>query len=380
MLKKFVRIMVLFSVCLFAGILPVYADSRESVTLSANGNTANVVLTQPQTEGNDEIYSMQMGLKIETKQGDATQNKVSFQFDSGITSSVRLSRYQADTGILTLYISGKQNLYQNPSIVLGKVVLESSAKDGVSASVSVVEDSFKRVNGAFHMQEAAVNVSQPVDLSVGNGGREPIVDIKPTPDDNTDKKEPSGGTDNRKKQSMKVNTSALTFTIGDKAKTLKVSKAQGKVTYKSSNSKVAKVTSKGKVTPKAVGKATITVKAAGNSAYKEKSVKVSVVVKPVQPAQVKNVSVKSTSKKGSATVTWKKAKGASGYQIRYYYDKSMKTYSTVDVKNGKSLSKTLKQLDSGKNVYIKVRAYTTKKGVTSYGKWSKRVRSTSKIR
>lgn len=323
---------------------------------------------------------MQMGLKIETKQGDGTQNKVSFQFDSGITSSVRLARYQADTGILTLYISGKQNLYQDSSVLLGKVVLESSAKDGVSASVSVVEDSFKLVNGAFHMQETAVNVSQPVELSVGNGGREPIVDIKPTPDDNTDKKEPSDAADNRKKQSMKVNTSALTFTIGDKAKTLKVSKAQGKVTYKSSNSKVAKVTSKGKVTPKAVGKATITVKAAGNSAYKEKSVKVSVVVKPVQPAQVKNVSVKSTSKKGSATVTWKKAKGASGYQVRYYYDKSMKTYSTVDVKNGKSLSKTLKQLDSGKNVYIKVRAYTTKKGVTSYGKWSKRVRSTSKIR
>lgn len=378
MLKKFVRIMVLFSVCLFAGVLPVYADSKESVTLSANGNTADVVLTLPQTEGNDEIYSMQMGLKIETKQGDGTQNKVSFRFDDGITSSVRLARYQADTGVLTLYISGTQNLYQNPTVALGKVVLESTAKDGVSASVSVVENSLALVNGAFNMQETSINPSQPAELTVGNGGRAPIVDVKPTPDDNTDKKEPAA-TDTRKKQSMKVNTSALTFTIGDKAKTLKVTKAQGKVTFKSSNTKVAKVTSKGKVTPKAAGKATITVKAAGNSTYKEKTVKVSVVVKPAQPAQVKNVIVKADGKKGSATVSWKKTKGASGYQVRYYYDKSMKTYSTVNVENGKTLSKTLKKLDSGKNVYIKVRAYTTKKGVTNYGKWSKRVMSSSKI-
>ncbi|MEE0026806.1 MAG: Ig-like domain-containing protein, partial [Atopobiaceae bacterium] len=71
---------------------------------------------------------------------------------------------------------------------------------------------------------------------------------------------------------------SLTFTVGDAAKsnpaTVSPSNATLKtVTYKSSNTKVAKVDSKGKVTPVAAGKATITATAGGKSATCKVTVK-----------------------------------------------------------------------------------------------------------
>ena len=182
-----------------------------------------------------------------------------------------------------------------------------------------------------------------------------------------------------KSQSMKVNVAKLTFTVGDEAKTLKVTKAKGKITYKTSNSKVAKVSAKGKVTPKGAGKATITVKAAGNGTYKEKTVKVAVVVKPKKPGEVKAVSVRAGKQKGTAKVTWKKGTSASGYQIQYSYNKNMKTYTIVEVSKGSTAAKTLKNLASGKTVYVRVRAYKTQNKVINYGKWSKKIKCASKI-
>jgi uncharacterized protein with FMN-binding domain len=58
---------------------------------------------------------------------------------------------------------------------------------------------------------------------------------------------------------MKLNKSSLEMVVGN-TKTLKVSNAPGTVKWSSSNPSVVSVTSKGKVTAKSKGKATITVK------------------------------------------------------------------------------------------------------------------------
>ncbi len=378
-MKKFMRIIILFTICLFASVNSVKAQTAETVSLRADGNTADVTLLRPQTEGNDEILSLQLNLKIETKEGDASQNRVSFVFDNGVTSAVRTSRYHEETGILTLYISGEQNLYENESLKLGKVVLDSAAALGVTASVSVADDSLVLVNAAYMMQEAAMASSQPVDVVVGRGGKDIPANSQTVDDITINSEKTDAVTDTRKSQSMKVNVAKLTFTVGDEAKTLKVTKAKGKITYKTSNSKVAKVSAKGKVTPKGAGKATITVKAAGNSTYKEKTVKVAVVVKPKKPGEVKAVSVRAGKQKGTAKVTWKKGTAASGYQIQYSYNKNMKTYTIVEVSKGSTAAKTLKNLASGKTVYVRVRAYKTQNKVINYGKWSKKIKCASKI-
>lgn len=378
MMKKFMRIIMLFTICLFASVNSVKAQTAETVTLRADGNTADVTLMRPQTEGNDEILSLQLNLKIETKEGDASQNRVSFVFDNEVTSVVKTSRYHEETGILTLYISGEQNLYENDSLKLGKIVLDSTAPLGVTACVSVADDSLVLVNGAYMMQNADMASTQPVDVVVGRGGKDTPANSQIVDDTTINSEKTNTVTDTRKSQSMKVSADKLTFTVGDKAKTLKVTKAKGKVTFKTSSSKVVKVSAKGKVTPKGAGKATITVKAAGNGTYKEKTVKVSVVVRPKKPGEVKSVAVRAGGKRGTAKVSWKKVT-ASGYQIQYSYNKNMKTYTIVEVSKGSTSSRTLKNLASGKTIYVRVRAYKTQNKVINYGKWSKKIKCTSKI-
>ncbi len=82
----------------------------------------------------------------------------------------------------------------------------------------------------------------------------------------------------KKNQSLSVRASSLALTEYGKSKSIKASNAVGKVTYISSNPKVAKVSAKGKVTPLLHGTAVITVKANGNSSYyaAQRSVRVKV--------------------------------------------------------------------------------------------------------
>lgn len=68
----------------------------------------------------------------------------------------------------------------------------------------------------------------------------------------------------------------------------------------------------------------------------------------------KNIKVKKVKKgKKKATVTWKKVKGATGYQI--LYSKDGKTWKTKFVKGGKKTKAVIKKLSKGK-WYFKVRA------------------------
>ena len=68
---------------------------------------------------------------------------------------------------------------------------------------------------------------------------------------------------------------------------------------------------------------------------------------------------------------WKKVSGASGYQVWYSASKKFKKKS---VKITKKTKLTVKKLKSGKDYFVKVRAYTVKKGKKVYGAWSKTVK------
>ncbi len=85
-----------------------------------------------------------------------------------------------------------------------------------------------------------------------------------------------------------------------------------------------------------------------------------------KPAKVK--SVKLTAKKKKLNVSWKKVSGAKGYEVMYAKNNKFKGKKTVTVKKNKV---TLKRLKSKKKYFVKVRAYKTVNGNTSYGKWSK---------
>jgi len=149
--------------------------------------------------------------------------------------------------------------------------------------------------------------------------------------------------------------------IGTKA-SLNVSGIKGgaKVTYSSSDKKVATVSSNGTVTIKGSGQAKITIKAAATTNYNGASKVVSVIVKP------KQVSISSTAVNENAiTVKWGKVTNASGYEVSYKTGSS--AYKKITVSGA---SMTIKDLKAVTSYTIRVRAYIEKNGTKYHGGYS----------
>lgn len=162
-----------------------------------------------------------------------------------------------------------------------------------------------------------------------------------------------------------------TKTYGNKAFVLNTTcegTANGKLTYTSSNKSVLTVSSGGKVTLKATGTATVTVKLESKS-YKANDYKITITVKP---SKMSLSSVKSKKKKQLA-VSWKKLstkQNITGYQVSYSTKKNFKSAKTVKVKKA-SKACTLKKLKSKKKYYVRIRAYKKVGKSYLYGAWSK---------
>lgn len=87
----------------------------------------------------------------------------------------------------------------------------------------------------------------------------------------------------------------------------------------------------------------------------------------VAKAAIKSVVSKKTK---TAVVTWKKVKGATGYQVTYSTKKNFKNAKSVTV-SAKKTSTTLKKLAKGKDCYVKVRTLKKVNGKTYSSAYSK---------
>lgn len=194
---------------------------------------------------------------------------------------------------------------------------------------------------------------------------------------------PKNPGDSNKKKAQEIKyTKSYRKAYGSKPFTLnaKRKKGNGKLTFSSSNAKIASVhRTSGKVTVKGTGRAVITVTAAETKTYKKKSVKITIDVEPGKQT-VKSIKVKNR----KLTVKWKKDNRADGYQLQYSQDKKFKKkVSSQTIKNRKTISKTTPKLKKGKTYYVRVRSYKNIKvnGKTKklYGSWSK-VKKRGKIK
>ncbi len=193
--------------------------------------------------------------------------------------------------------------------------------------------------------------------------------IEPAPKDS--------GTDSQGKKSIGL-TCKKVFTkkYGDKAFSLQAKAVKGaKITYKTSDKKVAVVDKKGKVTIKGTGIGTITVKATA-SGYNAKTLKVTV---KVSPSKASAPSLK-TLRGRKLKVSWKKDRRATGYQVQYCTSRAFKKgVKTITISKNKTLTKTIPKLARGKRYYVRVRAYKSvkvnKKTQKLYGAWSSVKRS-----
>ena len=141
----------------------------------------------------------------------------------------------------------------------------------------------------------------------------------------------------------------------------------GGVKWKSSDTKVAVVSNTGKVTPKGIGKCTVTATLADGTVAEKCSVTVKTAAfTPAVPGSFKAVNVKTR----SAKLTWKKVTGATGYQVYRSRKKSSGFKRITTIKKNSTVRYTNKKLRKGRTYYYKIRAYRTVNGKTVYGKFT----------
>lgn len=167
---------------------------------------------------------------------------------------------------------------------------------------------------------------------------------------------------------IRLNHKSVTLRVGRttnlKAVVTPSNAANKAVTWKSSNTRVATVSSKGTVTVRGAGKAAITATAGG------KSVSCSINGTLSAPSGIKTKTL------GNSTIQirWNKVAGASGYKIYRSTKKSGKYKRIATVKGGTKTSYKNRKRTTGTTYYYKVMAY----GGGKNSAYSKRVSGRAK--
>lgn len=147
--------------------------------------------------------------------------------------------------------------------------------------------------------------------------------------------------------------------------------------YSSDKKSVAKVNSKGMITIKGPGVATITVSSGiseDNTKYnKAEAVTLKIKVKPAKPV----IEGFCSSGKGKLVANWTGDPKVSGYEIQYGLKKDVKSAIPVKVKKGTAIAKTLVNLKSKRTYYVRIRSYKKVGEEKIYSSWSKMMKTMS---
>lgn len=130
---------------------------------------------------------------------------------------------------------------------------------------------------------------------------------------------------------------------------------ESKLTYRSSNTKVASVDANGVVTLKGSGEATLYVTASATDEKKETVKKIAVKILPEKVTKVKAARRSET----TVSLSWKAQNDASGYKI-YQYNKAKKTYKLVKtIKTNRTSDIIIRNLKEATEYTYAVKAYKT---------------------
>ncbi|SHK65075.1 leucine-rich repeat protein [Hespellia stercorisuis] len=172
-----------------------------------------------------------------------------------------------------------------------------------------------------------------------------------------------------KKNQTISGSSTFTEAVGGSTFSLGAS-GKGKLTYQSSDEKVVKVSSTGRVTIVGIGNATITIRAASTTTYNAASKKVTV---KIIPRNIGTITTSTPNVSGIFTVkyTYAKTSEITGYQIQYGTKSTFSSGTYKYVWTGKNeLSKTIDKLLT-LDCYVRLRAYKTlADGTKIYGNYS----------
>lgn len=219
--------------------LPVAAQGTDgTVTMNADGSQASVSLTLPQEAAKD-VTALRLSFQVDSSNGAKAQ----FDFNDELTSSVQQYRYNEETGRLTVYIAGRDELLKDGTVSLGEIQLD--AAPGTIATVRVVEDSLELVNAAYGKAETTAVAAASADLSTADVETPVPTQTPAAPDENG---QSSSGGGSSSSQSTAAQTPAPTPEVSTSpvGTSAPVQVVQGTTSTVSGSSKP----SGGKATPK----------------------------------------------------------------------------------------------------------------------------------
>lgn len=157
-------------------ITPVKAAENTVDFTSQNGQ---VVVTLNVTDANKEALSMKTSFQIEVLTGKINEGDVQFLFDESIQNVVKEYRY--DNNILTIYISGEQDLFANQQLKLG--IIDLNLSDDTKVKISLVEDSIEYVSSTYAKDvltatSSSIQLGNPTDdSSTSSDEQKPSVEV-----------------------------------------------------------------------------------------------------------------------------------------------------------------------------------------------------------
>lgn len=187
--------------------------------------------------------------------------------------------------------------------------------------------------------------------------------------------QPHATADIKLQTDKKIVLSEKTFILesGDQTTIDAVVKKSGKIvenatlTYKSTKTSVAKVSSKGKIVAVAPGKCKIAVKTKGTTS------KVTVIVLPNKVNNVKQLA----KTKNSIKLSWKKQEGVSGYEV-WMYDPDLEEYTKVKTVSSDFGCANIMQLTKKTTYKFRVRGFVKSGSKKYYGDYGKTYRLKTK--
>ena len=142
----------------------------------------------------------------------------------------------------------------------------------------------------------------------------------------------------------------------------------GKLTYKSSDTSIAKVSSSGIVTTYGCGTVKITINASKTSSYNATKKEMIFTVKPKKGSGLR---LKST-KKNLLKISWKRSRDADGYLVQLCKTKKFnKSVLQKTFSKNKKITTVRFANQSHKKFFVRMKLFKKTNGIIYYGKWSK---------
>ena len=142
-------------------------------TIAFTSQDDQIAVTLNVSDTSVEALTMKASFEIKAENKEIEKNDIQFNFDESIQSSIKEYRY--DNNILTIYISGNDNLFANEQIKLGTIDFNVSKETKIT--VSLVTDSLEYVLPTY-----SKDVLEAQDTSIVWGG----ISTPTTPEDQED--------------------------------------------------------------------------------------------------------------------------------------------------------------------------------------------------